>query len=152
MSPMRLLRDEVGMKLTHDIVLWTFEHYVTLAEGNWPEPKTDDTGVRPPGVSYHAPFESPCIAAAEVSSRVRCCGTDGLLVELVYGMLTGNPIPIETVSKKRHMAADYIQTRINKVAWYCTDSEWVKGLTYDAWKKASRGNRKYRIPMEGIGT
>lgn len=132
-----------------DSVRWVIENYAVLSHGNWPDPKNDQSsGVRKPGVSHHAPFESPCIIAAEIARRVRVCGEDGLLVQLYSGMLIGEPIPAEKMVYNYRLASNTadIYRRINKVAWYCTDEEYSMGLTYQVWKHFKRYRRE-NVPV-----
>jgi hypothetical protein len=138
--------------LDYDGVMYVFEHYVTLSRGMWPEPKTDDTGVRRPGVAYNATFETPCIAAGEVDRRVIVCGEDGILTERLYKQGFNSDIygswldkATKYYAKKYHANAARLYRKVHKVAWYCTDAVFRTGQPYEEWKRTSHGHSKYRI-------
>ena len=130
-----------------DAVNMVIEHYVTLSHGNWPQMKNyESAGVRLPGVLYHAPYEDPCMAAADIAGRVRICGRDGLIVQLYSGMLTGDPVPVEEMILSYRLASNTVDIYqiINKVAWYCTDEEQKKELDYAVWKRLTKHERRMR--------
>jgi hypothetical protein len=117
------------------------ENYLILSRGRWPDPKSEENNVRNPNKSHRAPFEDPVIVASEICIRVRQCGMDGILVQLYAGML-GAPQTIEEISLRNHIDITTLNRKINKVAWYCTEKEYKKGLDYETWKKNKRYRRK----------
>ncbi len=131
------------MRLNYDDIMYVLEHYVTLSKGMWPEPKVDDTGIRRPGVIYNATFETPCIIAAEVARRVRVCGEDGLIVEVMFGMLTGRPVRVLELAQTRRISIEKIYRKLHKVVWYCTDAVFQTGQTYEEWKRSTHGHSRY---------
>src|SRR5690606_1391357 len=96
-----------------------------------------------PGVNYHALFESPCIVAAEIHTRVRAAGQDGMLVEHVFGMECP-ALGVDGVSDRYRIHVFNVEKVINGVAWYCSDADWNMGLPYRKWREVTHGNRKYR--------
>jgi hypothetical protein len=127
-----------------DTVRYVFEHYTTLSHGKWPDPKNnDDAGIRQKGGTFHAPYEDPCLFCGEIGRRVKQCGSDGLTVEIIYGMLLGVAWGVDLYCDMYHHNRDDVYRRINRVAWYCTDGEWSKRLPYDEWKSNTR-NKRFR--------
>ncbi len=134
------------MNITYSIVRWVEENYIDLSHGLWPDPESEDTVSKRRQLSYHAPYESPCMLAGDIAARVKLCGRDGILMEKCCGMETNMRIRPSQLARNYHISYDEVVIALNRVTWFCTDEEFGKGLKYDEWKKSVRGNRKYRKP------
>lgn len=123
---------------------WILENIHTLRRGEWPDSIPSGYTALPGGHSQRAPFENPCLLAAEVSIRISRCGMDGYLVEEKYY----NGLSEDEIARKRHLPINRIIRTINKVVWYVSsgrvprwkDTRWRKGQTYEEWKH----NKLYR--------
>lgn len=117
-------------------VLWVLNNYGTLARGLWPDPRSAaDLGLPNKRIIGHAPFEDPCLTAAEIGNRVARCGLDGFVVEERYGMKWGAwPQSEAEIAHRRHILTAQVYSRISNVILYCTDQEQAQKLPYQVWK------------------
>lgn len=125
------------MTFDYGTVLWVLNNYQTLARGLWPDPRSAaDLGLPVKrNISRHAPFEDPCLTAAEIGNRVAKCGLDGLLVEERYGMKWGAwPQSEAEIAHRRHIPLMQVSSRITSVAWWCTDENQATQRSYHQWK------------------
>lgn len=123
-------------KLDYQTVCMILENYHELATGAQPEspPGFDNPETKRTGVSNHGWFENSCLLAAEVASRVKRCGLDGMLVEERYGLDWTAPKLESQISAERGIKIDKIHASINKVIWYCVGRK-RKRISYEDWKK-----------------
>lgn len=126
----------------YDLVNWTLFHYNELRSGIWPDKRTDDIEVHNRVMSSHAPFENPCLLAAEVAIRVKWCGVDGYMVEERFGMgARGTTTPEDGIAFNRRLPADEVHRRINRVKQFVADRP---AAAYDDWKRDTKYERRMR--------
>jgi hypothetical protein len=129
-------------KLDHDTVVMVLEHYHDLATGAQPTTGEEKPENKNPMSAARAPFESPCMLAAEVARRVRRCGQDSYLVEERYGLnMMASPKTIEQIADERGLLDTEIDKRINRVIWYCVGRK-AKSEEYWQWMRDKKYRRK----------
>ena len=128
-------------RLDYDTVLMVLENYHDLATGAQPGGMTSSDGnpESQRATSYHAPFESSCMLAAEVARRVRLCGIDGMICEERYGLtMVSKPKTVEQIAEARCIDVRIISRSITRVTWYCTGRN-LRKLNYEQFKNQGRG-------------
>ena len=136
-------------RYNYEGVKWVLDNYKLFSAGIFPDcERTECYGKR--DLSAHAPFENACIIAAEVCTRIQCCGMDGLLVEDRYGVKDNNPKMEWEIAELRHIYIGEVYRRINNVIAFCASGRDRrikldgKPESYEEWKRNNKYTRQIR--------
>ena len=105
------------IRFTREQVEWLLPHLEEMRRGQYPS-EGQDTGYYDVPIKHHpsghAPFETPCMIAAELDMRIERCGSDGILLRWHY--CEGKSL--DEISKGAHRSRDDIERRIARVMAY----------------------------------
>jgi len=127
------------MRLTKQAVIWVLANLKELRAGEYPEMHLGylerPLATRTRG--HHAPFENPCLAAAEIEKRLKVCGRDGFLTKVHYCMEEQD----EEIARSLSLPAEAVSKGVKDALSYITNT-WPKSRGYKEFKERKRATSR----------